>query len=106
MLRPSIRVKLSGALLAAAVLFGPSPAAQPANLRPLGGINEMRSWFNTNTSHVMWDTWMLFDRGATWKDNPDGLLSWDYTIMRTRGQLQEDLESITDTRREGLRHFA
>jgi hypothetical protein len=52
MRRPSLRVKLSGALLAAAVLFGPSPAAQPANLRPLGGIDEMRSWFNANTSQV------------------------------------------------------
>lgn len=52
MLRASLRVRLSGALLAAAVLLGPSPAAQPASLRPLGGIDEMRSWFNANTSHA------------------------------------------------------
>jgi hypothetical protein len=49
---PSLRVKLSIAGLAAAVLFGPSPAAQPANLPPLAGIEEMRSWFNANTSQV------------------------------------------------------
>jgi hypothetical protein len=50
---PSLRAKLSGALLAAAILFGPTPdAAQPANLRPLGGIDALKSWFNANTSHV------------------------------------------------------
>jgi hypothetical protein len=48
---------------------------------------------------AMWDTWMLFDRGGTWKDNPDGLLSWGYTIMDTRGQLEEGLEAATGTRR-------
>jgi hypothetical protein len=48
---------------------------------------------------AMWDTWMLFDRKATWKDRPDGLVSWGYPIMATRGQLQEDLESATATRR-------
>ena len=52
MLRASLRVRVSGALLAAAVLLGPSPAAQPASLRPLGGIDEMRSWFNANASHA------------------------------------------------------
>ena len=47
----------------------------------------------------MWDTWLLFDRNATWKDVPDGLVSWGYPIMANREQLQEDLESITGTRR-------
>ncbi len=48
---------------------------------------------------AMWDTWLLFDRNATWKDVPDGLVSWGYPIMANRQQLQEDLESITGTRR-------
>lgn len=39
---------------------------------------------------AMWDTYILFDRSAAWKDKPDGLLSWGYTIMRTRDQLQRD----------------
>jgi hypothetical protein len=43
---------------------------------------------------AMWDTWMLFDRKATWKERPGGLVSWGYTIMATRAQLQEDLESL------------
>jgi len=48
---------------------------------------------------AMWDTWMLFDRGATWKETPDGLVSWGYTIMDTRGQFQDDLESLTGAAR-------
>jgi hypothetical protein len=51
--RLSLRVRLCGALLAAAVLFGPSPhAAQPAGLRQLGGIDDMKSWFNAGKGHV------------------------------------------------------
>jgi hypothetical protein len=44
---------------------------------------------------AMWDTWMLFDRKARWTDRPDGLLSWGYPIMATRGQLQEDLDALS-----------
>ena len=44
---------------------------------------------------AMWDMWMLFDRGATWKDTPDGLVSWGYTIMQTRAQFLDDAESLT-----------
>lgn len=48
-----MRTQLGGALLAAAVLFGPSPqASQPANLRQLGGVDEMKSWFNANKTHA------------------------------------------------------
>ena len=43
---------------------------------------------------AMWDTYILFDRTARWKDAPDGLLSWGYTIMRTRDQLQRDFTYI------------
>jgi hypothetical protein len=48
---------------------------------------------------AMWDTWMLFDRKAVWKDRPDGLVSWGYPIVATRGQLQDDLESLGNARR-------
>jgi hypothetical protein len=43
---------------------------------------------------AMWDTWMLFDRDAVWAEYPSGLLSWGYTIMSTRSQLQADLEAV------------
>jgi hypothetical protein len=53
MLRPSMRMRLCSAVLAAAVLFGPSPrAAQPTSLRRLGGIDELKSWFNANQGHA------------------------------------------------------
>jgi hypothetical protein len=49
MRQPSIRVRVCGALLAAAVLLGQSPkAAQPAKLGHLGGIEDMKGWFNAN----------------------------------------------------------
>jgi len=48
---------------------------------------------------AMWDTWILFDRSAEWKDVPDGLISWGYTIMQTRGQFAEDLEALAGARR-------
>ena len=53
MSRANVRLRLCGALLAAAVLFGTSPrAAQPAKLRRLGGVGDMKAWFNSNTGHV------------------------------------------------------
>jgi hypothetical protein len=48
---------------------------------------------------AMWGTWMLFDRKATWKDRPEGLLSWGYPIMATRDQLQQDLDVVAGARR-------
>ena len=41
---------------------------------------------------AMWDTYILFDRAARWNELPTGLLSWGYTINRTRDQLQRDLD--------------
>jgi len=43
----------------------------------------------------MWDTYVLFDRTAKWTDRPTGVLSWGYTIMRTRDQLVRDFEFAT-----------
>jgi len=48
---------------------------------------------------AMWDTWMLFDRGARWTDAPAGLVSWGYTIMDTRAQFQQDVEALSGARR-------
>jgi hypothetical protein len=47
---PSARVRVCGALLAAALLLlGPSPwAAQPGTLGHLDGVDEMKRWFNAN----------------------------------------------------------
>jgi hypothetical protein len=41
---------------------------------------------------ALWDSYLLFDRNAVWNDTPNGLLSWGYTVMRTRPQLQSDFE--------------
>jgi hypothetical protein len=46
------RLCLFGLLLAAVVLFGTSPAAQSAKLRRLGGVGDMKAWFNGNKGHV------------------------------------------------------
>ena len=48
----SRRLRLCGAVFAAAVLLGPWPmAAQPARLLHLAGIEEMKAWFNANQGH-------------------------------------------------------
>lgn len=39
---------------------------------------------------ALWDSYLLFDRDGTWKDTPNGLLSWGYTVMRTRDKLTQD----------------
>jgi len=41
---------------------------------------------------ALWDSYLLFDRGATWNDTPNGVLSWGFTVMRTRPQLLKDFE--------------
>ena len=41
---------------------------------------------------ALWDSYLLFDRGATWNDAPSGVLSWGYTVMRTRAQLLKDFQ--------------
>jgi len=43
---------------------------------------------------ALWDSYLLFDRGATWSETPDGLLSWGFTVMRTRPQLLKDWEFV------------
>ena len=41
---------------------------------------------------ALWDCYLLFDRSATWSDMPNGLLSWGYTLMRTKAQLAKDFD--------------
>jgi hypothetical protein len=47
---------------------------------------------------AMWDTWMLFDRGAQWTDVPRGLLSWGYPIIKTNAQLAADFSALAAAR--------
>ena len=68
------------------------------NLRDLRPAHNVNGRFPQRVD-AMWDTWMLFDRKATWKDRPDGLLSWGYTIMQTNAQLHDDFESVIGPRR-------
>ena len=69
------------------------------NLRDMRPAHAVAGTFPQRVD-AMWDTWMLFDRGGTWKGNtPDGLLSWGYTIMKTRQQFQDDLEAVSAARR-------
>ena len=65
------------------------------NLRDMRPAHDVAGTFPQRVD-AMWDTWMLFDRGAAWKEStPDGLLSWGYTIMKTRQQFQDDLEAVS-----------
>ena len=41
---------------------------------------------------ALWDSYLLFDKNAQWHQAPTGLLSWGYTIMRTRDKLAEDFQ--------------
>ena len=41
---------------------------------------------------ALWDSYLLFDRKAVWNDTPTGVLSWSYTVMRTRAQLVKDFQ--------------
>ena len=40
---------------------------------------------------ALWDSYLLFDRAATWDSAPSGVVSWGYTVMRTRQKLAADL---------------
>ena len=44
---------------------------------------------------ALWDTYLLFDPNATWSSVPSGVLSWVFTLMRTRAKLAEDLQWAT-----------
>ena len=71
-------------------------------------------WFLTNLSSLrpsrggdgvfpqrvdaLWDSYLLFDRTARWNDMPSGLLSWGYTVIRTRPQLLSDFQFVIANR--------
>jgi len=45
-------MRVMGALVAVALLLGAAPhGAQPARLSQLGGIDELKAWFNSGTEH-------------------------------------------------------
>jgi len=47
------KMRVMGALVAVALLLGAAPhAAQPARLSQLGGIDELKTWFNSGTEHL------------------------------------------------------
>jgi hypothetical protein len=48
----SFRIRLGAVLIAVALLVAPSAARQGSPIRPLGGIAEMKSWFNANQGHA------------------------------------------------------
>ena len=41
---------------------------------------------------ALWDSYLLFDRDASWNSTPSGILSWGSTVMRTRQKLADDLQ--------------
>lgn len=41
---------------------------------------------------ALWDSYLLFDRQAVWNSTPSGVMSWGYTVMRTRTKLADDLQ--------------
>ena len=47
----SVRTRLLAALVGMALLAAPSAQAQPAKLRQLGGVDELKTWFNANRAH-------------------------------------------------------
>ena len=47
---------------------------------------------------ALWDSYLLFGREATWNETPGGVLSWGYTVMRTRAQLQKDFQFVIANR--------
>lgn len=45
---------------------------------------------------VAWDVWVLFDEGATWDSAGHHVVGWGYTVVATREELFDRLESIAD----------
>ena len=41
---------------------------------------------------ALWDTYLLFDRDATWNATPTAILSWGSPVLRTRQKLADDLQ--------------
>ncbi len=43
---------------------------------------------------VLWDAYLLYDRNARWEKAPSDLVSWGFTIVRTRERLEKDLQKL------------
>jgi hypothetical protein len=48
-------------------------------------------------SPIAWDAYYLYGPEARWDDRPAPLVSWGYTIMGKRNQLQEDFSDLLDS---------
>ena len=51
---------------------------------------------------ALWDSYVLFDRDGVWNDTPSGLLSWGYTVLRTRDTLAADFQFAVSGRPAGV----
>jgi hypothetical protein len=59
-----------------------------SDLRPTrGGAGQF-----PQQTDALWDSYLLFDRNATWNRTPSGVLSWGFTVLRTRQQLAADFQ--------------
>ena len=47
---------------------------------------------------ALWDSYVLFDRDATWNSTPSGVVSWGFTVMSTHQKLAEDLRYVLNHR--------
>ena len=45
---------------------------------------------------VAWDVWVLFDEKATWDTAAEHVVGWGYTVVATRKDLFERLESVAN----------
>lgn len=43
---------------------------------------------------ILWDSYLLFGREATWTDAPSGLIHWGRTIVAGRRTLQADIDRL------------
>lgn len=58
-------------------------------------------WFAENMpwdhgSGPAWDVFYLFDADAAWKDAPDPVIAWGYTIVGERASLEAGLGLVLD----------
>jgi hypothetical protein len=70
-------------------------------LERLGALRPSRGGDGVFPQQVdaLWDSYLLFDRDGAWKDTPSGLVSWGYTVMRTRAKLLDDFRVAVGGRR-------
>lgn len=48
---------------------------------------------------LLWDAYVLFDRGARWRQEMPRPVSWGYTILAAKDALATDVKRLLDTSR-------